>query len=227
MNSTKVVVDIETVGKDLKNLDKITREYLEKQARRQNYTKEETEMKTSISPLTGEAVVIGMYNPGTQKGQIYYQAPGKKYKPYNKKGLEFIQGTEKEILELFWKNIKRFSSLITFNGRSFDIPYLITRSAIHKIKITKNLLPPRYTSAPAHVDLLDQMTFYQPWRGLGTLHQFCQAFNIKSPKEGEVDGYTVKKAFKDKKFKEIAEYNLQDLKATAELYEYWERYMRV
>jgi 3'-5' exonuclease len=225
-NLSKVVIDIETVGKDLSELDSLALESIEREAKRQNYDQESKAMKTSLSPLTGQVVVIGMYNPDTQKGRIYYQNGGKVTDNVNKDGIEYICGEEEEILKAFWEKIQKYNSIITFNGRDFDIPYLMIRSAIHKIKPTRNLLPNRYASIPLHVDLKDQMTFYQGWRGLCSLHFFCKAFGIASPKEGEVTGYNVKEYFKKGEYLKIAEYNLMDLIATAGLYEYWEKYIR-
>jgi 3'-5' exonuclease len=223
---TKVVLDIETVGKDFNDLDPIAQETLEKEAERKGFDDQAKEMQTSLSPLTGEVVVIGLYNPDSRKGQIYYQNGGQTTDNVEREGITYIAGDEKAILTAFWQNIRRFSSVITFNGRSFDVPYLLIRSAVNKIKPTRNLLPNRYASVPVHIDLKDLMTFYQGWKGMSSLHFFCKAFGIPSPKEGEISGYSVKKFYQGGDYMKIAEYNLQDLKATAELYRYWEQYLR-
>ena len=55
---------------------------------------------------------------------------------------------------------------------------------------------------------------------------FCRAFGIKTPKESGVTGDNVTALFKDKKFLDIAKYNAGDLLATAELYKYWNEYIR-
>jgi uncharacterized protein YprB with RNaseH-like and TPR domain len=52
---------------------------------------------------------------------------------------------------------------ITFNGRSFDAPFLIVRSAVHRIKPSVNLIPNRYDKY--HIDLFDQLSFYGVSRG--------------------------------------------------------------
>ena len=48
----------------------------------------------------------------------------------------------------------------------------------------------------------------------------------KSTKAQGVTGDDVARLFKEKKFKKIAEYNVRDLYATKELYEYWDKYLR-
>ncbi len=53
-----------------------------------------------------------------------------------------------------------------------------------------------------------------------------RAFGIKSPKAEGITGDDVGPLFKDKKFLEIAKYNVGDLKATKELYDYWNNYIR-
>ena len=95
----------------------------------------------------------------------------------------------------------------SFNGRGFDIPFLLIRSAVHKIKPTKNLMSNRYLNSQKfdskHVDLLDQLTFYEAARRWGNLHLWCRAFGVESPKSLGVTGETVGKLFKEKRFLEI------------------------
>lgn len=78
-----------------------------------------------------------------------------------------------------------------------------------------------------HVDLLDQLAFYGAVRRRGNLHLFCQVFNIKSPKASGITGDDVGRLFKEKKYREIAEYNSWDLIATWELYQVWQKYITV
>ena len=77
-----------------------------------------------------------------------------------------------------------------------------------------------------HVDLLDQLSFYGAVRRRGNLHMWCHAFGIKSPKSEGITGDDVGRLFKEKKFQDIAKYNAGDLRATKELYEYWNTYIR-
>ncbi|NIO19529.1 MAG: 3'-5' exonuclease, partial [Candidatus Aenigmarchaeota archaeon] len=108
--------------------------------------------------------------------------------------VEYIADTEAGILRMFWEAVRHYDQIITFNGRGFDAPFLIIRSSIHKIQPTKELMPNRYNLA--HVDLLDLLTFYGAVRRKFSLHMWCKAFGIKSPKEEGVTGYEVSDLFK-------------------------------
>ena len=51
-------------------------------------------------------------------------------------------------------------------------------------------------------------------------------FGIKSPKAGGVTGYEVPEYFAEGKIREIAEYCVRDVVATAELYDRWNMLLR-
>lgn len=225
---TKVIFDIETIGKDFEQLDKVSREYLERSF--EKYLKSEEEIEEakdqlSFSPLTGEIVAIAMINPETSGGVVYFQAPTKKIENFEENGVQYVSCSEAEILRNFWEKIKSFNQFITFNGRTFDCPYLMIRSAVNKVRPTRNLMPYRYT-AEEHIDLFDQLTFYGAVRRKFNLHMWCKAFDVKSPKEEGISGEDVKQLFKEEKYAEIARYCLGDVFATKELYQYWEKYLR-
>ena len=220
----KLIFDIETVGVDFDTLDERAQEYLIKAAR----TPEEAEKvrdNLSFSPLTGQIVAIGILNPDTDKGAVYFQAPELKLEQSEEAGVQYIPCTEEEILRHFWDIIRHYDQFITFNGRSFDCPYLMVRSAIHKIKPSKNLMPNRYWDD--HIDLYDRLGFFGAVRRIMTLHMWCQAFGIKSPKEDGVDGHEVASLYRDKEYLKIAKYCFGDLRATAQLYDYWAKYINI
>lgn len=221
--SKKIIIDIETIGTDYDSLDEISREYIIK------YAETEDEIKAAkeglgLSPLTGEIVAIGMLNPDSNRGAVYYQSPEVPQDPSEEDGIEYTAGTEAEILIKFWDTVKYYSQIITFNGRAFDAPFLILRSAIHGIRPTKELMPNRYNVS--HCDLIDVLTFYGAVRRKYSLHMWCKAFGIKSPKEEGVTGYEVPDLFKGKEYLTIAKYCVGDLYATKELFEYWHKYVR-
>jgi len=180
----------------------------------------------SLSPLTGEIVALAMLDGDSDQGAVYFQAPKKKIKEFKEGKIKFIPGNEKEILENFWRVIKNVNQFITFNGRTFDCPFIIIRSAVHQIKPTKNLTPHRYRS-DFHIDLLDRLTFYGASQRRGNLHFWCQAFGIKSPKSVGINGNEVKKLFQDKNYIDIAKYCLEDVFATKQLFNIWEKYIKI
>jgi len=221
----KLVFDIETVGIDFESLDKKAQEYLVNAARTEEEAKKVRE-NLSFSPLTGNIVAIGILNPDTDKGAVYFQAPGLHLEKSEEDNAQYIPlKNEGEILKEFWKVIQRYDQFITFNGRSFDCPYLMVRSAILKIKPTKDLVPYRYGNV--HIDLYDRLGFFGAVRRTMSLHMWCQAFGIKSSKTQGVAGDDVGRLFKEGKHLDIARYCFDDLRATKELFQYWDGYISV
>ena len=221
----RVVIDIETIGRDFESFDDMSKEYLLKYAETEEEIKEAKD-RLSFSPLTGEIVAIGMLASDNKNGKVFFQAPQNLPWPIEENGIQFIADTEAGILKRFWDEVKNYDQIITFNGRAFDAPFIILRSAILKIKSTKDLMPSRYNSI-SHFDLFDQLTFFGSVRRKFSLHMCCKAFGIKSPKDEGITGLEVKDLFKAGKYIEIAKYCVRDLYATKELFEYWDKYVRL
>lgn len=230
---SRLIFDIETVGVEFDSLDEKSQEQLLRFAE----TPEDIEaVKEGLgfSPLTGQIVAIGVLNPETEKGAVYFLSPeDKKLEKEENGNVQYIpHKTEKDLLKSFWDASAHYDQFITFNGRSFDAPYLMIRSAINKIKPAKNLMTYRYESDQygktiTHLDLLDRLTFFGAVRRKGNLHMWCQAFGIESPKSKGVSGEDVAQLFRDKKYLDIAKYCFDDVLATEKLYEYWEKYVNV
>ncbi len=219
---TRVIFDIETVGVDFDSLEEEQQEYLLRYASTEEEVQKEKN-KLGLYPLTGEIVAIGMLNPDTMRGRVFFQAPESSVDPFEEDGVVFEPGTEREILEKFWDAVKGFDQFITFNGRGFDCPFIIIRSAIHRVRPTRDLMPNRYSGV--HIDLLDQLTFFGATRRFN-LDMWCRAFGIESPKSEGISGENVKELFRQKRYIEIARYCLRDIIATAHLFRYWERYVK-
>jgi len=220
---SKIIVDIETSGFDFESFDKKSQEYLLKYAE-SDAEREDIKSKLALYPLTGEIVTIGMLNPETMKGASLFQNGNGASEFFEEDGIIYESGTEKEILEKFWDKAKSYNQVITFNGRGFDAPFLIMRSAVHKIRPTKNLMGYRY-DAREHCDLLDQMTFYGATRRF-SLDFYAKSFGIKSSKEEGVDGSMVSEMYRAGKYTDIARYCVRDLVTTKELYDRWNEYIR-
>ncbi len=220
----KIIFDIETVGAELGSFDAATQEYLLKNAKNED---EEQLVKDSLSfyPVTAQVVTIGMLEADSDKSFVYYQVPGEPPQRREQGAAEsFTAANEKQLLELFWARIEKYDQFITFNGRSFDCPFLIVRSAVNRVRPTRNLMPDRYRSQ-AHIDLMEKLTFLGATRRRFSLHMWCSAFGIKSPKDEGVTGLDVKDLFKAGHYDDIARYCLRDVVATKELYGYWDKYM--
>ncbi len=229
-----LIFDIETVGESWELLDQTTKENLSRWVERSTQSASEREAGLKdireglgFSPLTGIIVAIGLYDLERAQGVVYYQD--------EKKDIEIDIGdfvlksrNEKEMLEDFWEGAKSYDTFVTFNGRGFDVPFLNLRSAIHDIRPSQDLMDGRYLyqqKIVRHVDLQDQMTFYGAMARRPSLHLFCRAFAIESPKADGVAGDDVVDLFKEKRFREIAEYNSRDVIATTLLYKKWLEYL--
>lgn len=221
---SKVIIDIETLGYPLESFDEVQQEYLLKFAENDS-KREEAIQKLSLYPTTAQIITIGLLNPETGHGKVLFQADAPHNYTSEDGKIQFITGTEKEILEQFWIDISHYNQFVTFNGRGFDCPFLMLRSAILQVNPTRNLMPYRY-DASIHCDLLEQFTFYGAFRKFN-LDFYCKSFGIESPKAHGITGLDMKQLFEEKKFQEISEYNLGDLKATAELFIRWEKFLNV
>ncbi len=129
------------------------------------------------------------------------------------------------MLSSFWKIIDVTDQVVTFNGRNFDIPFLMLRSAILKIKPSKNLIGNRYDTS-SHIDLLDQFTFYGITRKFN-LDFYCHSFGIESPKTKEISGMEVKNLYEAGRLKDIATYCSRDIYATYQLFKIWEELLNL
>ncbi len=231
-----LIFDIETVGEEFDVLDETTQKGLTRWIEKESESPEDyavalKELKEGLgfSPLTGQIVAIGVLDAEKDKAAVYFQAPGEEFGNFEEDGVTFRQMTEKEMLEHFWNGAKQYQEFVSFNGRGFDAPFLMIRSAINSVRPTCDLMSNRYLSkqwsGPRHIDLFDQLSFYGATRRKGSLHLYSRAFGIKSPKSEGVNGDDVGPLFKARKFKEIATYNVGDLRATGALYEYWKKYL--
>jgi len=230
----KLVFDIETVGENFDALDETTQHVLTNWIRAEaeddaEYERELAQLKDGLgfSPLTGEIVAIGVLDVERDKGVVYYQSPGVGDTDTEEDGIRFRPMSERAMLEHFWSGAKDYDEFIGFNSRVFDAPFLIIRSAVHGIKPTVNLMEGRYLyqqRGVKHIDLRDQLSFYGAVRRPGALHLWCRAFGIPSPKASGVTGNDVATLFCEKRFLDIARYNVGDLRATSALYEKWNNF---
>ncbi len=225
-----MIFDIETIPVDFDSLDEVQQEYITKFAENDEEV-EQAKQRMALWAPTNRIVAIGMLLVESQRGAVYFFADAEALADKQSYGLEDFEdggikyscGSEKEILEKFWKALSFSHKFVTFNGRGFDCPVLMLRSAMLGVKSTKNLMPYRY-STDVHVDLLEQMTFYNAYRKFN-LDMYCKSFGIESPKAGGVTGHDVKPLFESGEYEKIARYCAGDLWATRELYIRWREYM--
>lgn len=229
-----LILDIETVGEDWSGIDEVTQDKLLGWIERSTQDKKEqaalaenVKARLGLSPLTGSIVALGLCDLERKEGIVYYQSD-KERKEEEIDGYALRIRSEKELLEDFWEGAKEYDMFVTFNGRRFDIPYILLRSAILGVRPTQDLMKGRYLYQQGmvrHIDLQDQLTFYGAMQKRPSLHLFTRAFGIDSPKADGISGEDVAELFRMKKFRDIAIYNSKDVTATAELYKKWFDYL--
>jgi len=226
----RLIFDIETVGYDFETLTPSQQEYILRYAEKEKdeYIKlqkiDESKRYLSLYPFTAKVVAIGMLNVETEGSLVLFEGEDKSWH-VEEKNINYKSVSEKEMLELFWNYISKIDQVITFNGRNFDIPFLMMRSSLLKIKPTVNLMQNRY-NLTKHIDLLDQLTLYENIRKFN-LDFYCNAYGIKSPKSQGITGMDVKELYKAERIKDIAVYCGEDIKATYELYKIWDKFLNI
>ena len=228
----KLVFDIETSALPVENYDDAQKEYLFREAEKlpeesaRDARREEIKLQFNLWPFTAQVVCVAMLNAESQRGQVLFTAEDHEDKA-TEAPVEFVPcADEAELLTAFWDVARHYDSVVTFNGRGFDVPFIYLRSSLLNVPISrKDWLGYRYQTDP-HCDLAEQLTFYGVSGREGAARRFnldfyCKAFGLDSPKSHGVTGHDVKTLLAEGKYREIAEYCLRDVRATAELYRIW------
>ncbi|HTY59416.1 MAG TPA: ribonuclease H-like domain-containing protein [Bacteroidota bacterium] len=176
--------------------------------------------RLSLSPLTARILTVAMLNPATGRGKVLCEDPLSS--PWEAEGgrIQIVPATEAAMLTEFWETVARFRRLVTFNGRSFDSPFLLLRSALLGVVPSRNLIPYRY-SARDHCDLLDQLTFYGAMKKC-TLESYCRGFGIPLCEPERPD---IPRLAGEGRYREIALCAARTARATGDLYLRWEQYL--
>ena len=229
----KLVFDIETSARPLEQFDETQQEYLFREAEKisdplaRDAKRTEIQRFFSLWPLTGHVVCMAMLNAETLRGQVLFTAEDYDSDEDDAGPVEYVPCMdEMELLTAFWDVARHYDTVVTFNGRGFDVPFIYLRSALLNVPITrKDWLGYRYQTEP-HCDLAEQLTFYNVSGRDGAARRFnldfyCKAFGIESPKTQGITGMDVGQLMADGRYREIAEYCLRDVRATVQLYQIW------
>ena len=229
-----LVFDIETSALPLENFDDVQQEYLFRDASKitdaelRAAREADLQRQLSLYPLTARVVCVAMLNADSLRGQVLYTADDYEEDGTPEAGpVEFVPCVdETELLTAFWDVARHYESIVTFNGRGFDVPFIYLRSALLNVPISrKDWLGYRYQTEP-HCDLAEQLTFYCVSGRDGAARRFnldfyCKAFGIQSPKAFGVTGMDVGNLLASGCYRQIAEYCLRDVEATVALYQIW------
>src|SRR5690606_21511090 len=152
-----LVFDIETVpALDRRDLPPTVAEALADNAQRKEM---EPQAVMGMSPFFGKVVSLaigdGDAEPGGEDVTVLAVPPD---------GVELADCppwlrpmSEADLLRAFWALASRAETVVSFNRRGFDVPFLFTRSLIHGIPARVDLISRRYSLQP-HLDLFELVT---------------------------------------------------------------------
>jgi len=225
----KIIFDIETSCFPFESLAESQQEYLLRYVEKEhdeevkNQKKDDAIRYLSLYPFTAKVISIGIFDVDKEKAFVYYESDIQEEWISEERNIHYKGLSEAEMLQSFWRIVEITDQVITFNGRNFDVPFLMIRSAINKIKPSKNLVAKRFDST-LHIDLLEQFTYYGLTRKFN-LDFYCHAFGITSPKSKGISGMDVKNIYESGRIKDIAVYCAEDIFATYLLYKIWDEFL--
>ncbi|WP_448506370.1 ribonuclease H-like domain-containing protein [Immundisolibacter sp.] len=209
-----LIIDIETISwfKDEEHKQLVLKE-------RQNKTLKDPDKiaenhkkiinEAALSPYTGQLTVIGMKY--TDKSESFIYTLG-----YTDPVDSYVNGfpTERELLIAVWASIAKAidngERLVTFNGKSFDLPFLFIRSLINNINAGLDYMGLIH---PYNHDLhLDIKSLFDK----GSLKEIAYALDCKT--DNEIDGSELPELWKSDPAK-VVEKNKSDLIQTEKIYE--------
>lgn len=224
-----LIFDLETVGKDWDDISESTQYALTKWIGQQPVSDQEKDRlseavkdKLGLSPFTGSIASLAMYDVERRQGAVYFIADDS-VEDYIVGDWKYKVRTEQQLLEDFWETACSYDVFVTFNGRVFDVPFLLHRSLMHGVRPTKELTGQRYLNQqqpPYLVDLLDEFSFYGAMQRRPSLQLLCEAYQIPYEKAG-VGGEDIADLFVQERYRDIAEKNAADVVATTKLFEIW------
>lgn len=212
-----IVFDIETVGLPWESLPASVRDRLTLKAG--DGGEELARSLLGLSPATGKIVAIAYHDVQQGRGAVYYESPEPNAQD---EAEQFFPGTEHYLLEKFYQIIGRYRRYISYNGKNFDVPFLLARSAVHEIVPRPFPVTRRFTLAP-HLDMCELLSSFGALR-FPTLDAWCHVFGVPSPKDG-IDGSQVQSEYDAGRIRDIAAYCLEDVRATAQLLQRVEPYL--
>lgn len=234
--------DIETIPLPWESFSESQQEFLLRRAETEA-DQDQRKAEMALSPMTAQAVCIGlqlMRKADDNSWEMIKKAAfscDSSLTGENSSTLTLSTGdpcflsSEEKLIQDFWRILKKYNNatLVSFNGRGFDAPFLMLRSAIKKIRPSRNLMAGTKFNYPQHVDLIDELTFYNP-SSIGATKRFnfdfyARAFGLTSPKSEGIDGSKVNEFYQQGRIAEIAEYCMRDVATTWKLFLIWKEFL--
>lgn len=131
-------------------------------------------------------------------------------------------GNEEDILSVLWQALQenRDGKLVTFEGKRFDIPYILKRSILLNVEPSCKI-PMRRFDTQSHFDVGEVLSNY----GQGDvfkLGEYCTMYGV--PHNHDSAGSDVYESYKDGKIQDIADHCKDDVLSTMGLYKKVHRY---
>lgn len=215
--TSTLVFDIETVGKKFEELDEREQDYLLNNLEKNEEDKEKAKDKAALYSIFGKVCAIGAWDFIENKGKVFIISD-KDLVPEKDSYEYFVFKDEKDLLESFWKMTADFEKFVTYNGDTFDFPYLMIRSGINRVKVPFEV---KKWGSDRFIDLQNKIRQSHGFK----LEMLCKAFGIENPKEKGVEGSEVTKLFYGGEYQKIADYVARDVYSTNELYKIWKEFM--
>ena len=168
----------------------------------------------STSPYFGQVLCIGMrwlQDDGSAKDKVVCE--------------ENEEATLKSFFDIVNHPSSRGVQYVHYNGLGFDIPFLLIRAAHYGIEINNyNFKDLRRFSYKSHIDVMMYLCNWNNYNAI-SMDIACRSFGIPSPKEGDVKGETVAKAFEEGNIEDVNDYVMRDVEATHQLFEKVRKYI--
>ena len=132
--------------------------------------------------------------------------------------------SESELVERFWQIFENAQTLITFNGRGFDLPVLETQALKHGFSIGRYFgnsqdrfayRSSRYNDA-FHIDLCDYLSNFGAVHPRNSLNLLAKLIGL--PGKYTIEGEDVEYLFRQGRHKEINQYCITDVLQTYGLF---------
>jgi len=225
-----LIFDIETLATPWQDVPAITRGALTNWVEKGNFSDEEKKRKladvqarTSLSPFTASIISLAVYDVERKTGAVYFSAADKDGS-FTDGDFKYKVRSEKEILEDFWEGAGSYDTFVSFNGRTFSLPFIYHRSIAAGVKPTVDIARSRYVTKqtpPYHVDLLDEFSFHGAMSHRPSLPLLCGAYKI--PHASLLGGEEVAESYASGQHRLIAEKNAADVEAITALYALWKQ----
>ena len=128
-----------------------------------------------------------------------------------------LSGDEKDILIKFWEIVKEYNYFVTHNGYGFDIPFIIVRSALNKVKYSSKIQLNRYNMSNSNH--FDTMLFFNQGGVFFNVRLDVIARSIGFElKDDLISGREVERLYKEGKLNEIIKHCQEDVEITEKVY---------